>query len=155
MRAFEEALHALKHIKSFQGNQLWRKEQCESFSKLELQIQNFQVERMNCYKPTVVSVPTTWAFRWALESRTPTSSVWGRRLEGLENFFLIFKLHANQLQLETMEEDITASLKILNTVCFEWTLNILNPKENYSQQSQREASTNDASIKSSIFQAQA
>ena len=68
---------------------------------------------------------------------------------------MIFKLHANQLQLETMEEDITASLKILNTVCFEWTLNILNPKENYSQQSQREASTNDASIKSSIFQAQA
>ena len=81
MRAFEEALHALKHIKSFQGNQLWRKEQCESFSKHELQIQNFQVGRMNCYKPTVLSVPTTWAFRWALDSRIPTSSVWRRQFE--------------------------------------------------------------------------
>ena len=97
-----------------------------------------------------------WAFERTLAGRNPTSSVWGRRFEGLEKlFFFDFKLHANQLQLDTMEEDITASLKILNTVCFEWTTNILNPKENYCQQLQREASTNDAAIKYSIFQAQA
>ena len=89
-RAFEEALHALKHIKSFQENQLWTKEQCESFSKLELQIQNFQVGRMNCYKPTVLSVPTTWAFRWALDSRIPTSSVWRRQFEYRRKKFFQF-----------------------------------------------------------------
>ena len=115
MRAFEEALHALKHIKSFQENQLWRKKQCESFSKLELQLQKFQVGGMKWYKPTVLSVPSMKE-HWIAAFQPVVSGADILKIDA--KTFSNFQLHAKKLYLEIMEVDITASLKNLITVCF-------------------------------------